>query len=79
MKEPDLLAEIRSVRDELARRFGDAWGLSQAMVEQSRISGRVVVRLPSRKPQPPRVERPAAMPAPKTEAEPGAAVSSSPA
>jgi len=59
MKEPDILAEIRSVRDELARRYGDAWGLSRAMTEQSQAAGRVVVRFPPRKPQSTRVVRPA--------------------
>lgn len=78
MTEPDVLAGIRSVRDELARRYGDAWGLSQALAERSRAAGRSVVRFPPRPPQPPRaaIPRPAASPgprAPEVLAEPGAA------
>jgi hypothetical protein len=54
MTESDVLAGIRSVRDELARRYGDARALSEALAEQSRAAGRVVVRFPPRQPQPPR-------------------------
>jgi len=55
MREQDVLAEIRAVRDELARRHGDdAWALSRALVERSRLAGRVVVRFPAREPHPPR-------------------------
>ena len=55
MREPDVLADIRAVRDELAARHGgDAWALSLALTERSRIAGRMVVRFPPRKPQPPR-------------------------
>lgn len=51
MKESDALADIRSVRDELARRFGNARVLSQTLTEQSRAAGRIVVKLPRRQPQ----------------------------
>ena len=55
MKESDVLAEIRAVRDELAARHnGDAWALSLVLAERSRLAGRTVVRFPPRKPQPPR-------------------------
>jgi hypothetical protein len=80
MGEADVLAEIRSVRDELARRYGDAWALSRALAEQSRAGGRAVVRLPPRQPQPPRAAtQPASLPgvtatdARRVEAEPVAA------
>ena len=55
MRERDVLAEIRAVRDELARRHGgDARLLSEALVERSRLAGRVPVRFAPRPPQPPR-------------------------
>jgi hypothetical protein len=55
MRERDVLAEIRAVRDELARRYGgDAWKLSEALAERSRQAGRAVVRFAPRPPQPPR-------------------------
>ena len=78
MTEPDVLAGIRAVRDELARRHGDAWGLSRALAERSQAAGRAVVRLPPRPPQPPRavVAHPATSSGPgtrPTDAEPGAA------
>ena len=63
MREPDVLADIRAVRDELAARYGgDAGALSLALAERSRIAGRMVVRFPPRTPQPPRAVgvRPAA-------------------
>jgi len=55
MQEPDPLADIRAVRDELARRFaGDAWALARAMAERSKAAGRRPVRFPPRPPAPPR-------------------------
>ena len=59
MREQDVLAEIRAVRDELARRHGDdAWALSRALAERSRVAGRVVVRFAARQPLPPRAVTP---------------------
>ena len=79
MTEPDVLGGIRAVRDELARRHGDAFALSRALAERSRAAGRAVVRFPARPPQPPRTvfARPLVAPVPgglPTDAEPGAAV-----
>lgn len=55
MKEPDALADIRAVRDELAARHGgDAGELSRALAERSRAAGRTPVRFPPRTPHPPR-------------------------
>jgi hypothetical protein len=64
MRETDLLADIRAVRDELARRHGgDAASLSRALAERSRAAGRTVVRFPPRPPQPARaIGQPAAGP-----------------
>lgn len=57
MRETDVLADIRAVRDELAARYGgDAWALSRALAERSRAAGRTVVRFPPRDPRPPRVD-----------------------
>ncbi len=53
MRERDVLAEIRAIRDELACRYGGGAGmLSQALAERSRLAGRVVVRFAPRSPQP---------------------------
>jgi hypothetical protein len=52
MRERDVLAELRVVRDELAARYGDAESLSRALAERSRAAGRTVVRFPPRPPQP---------------------------
>jgi hypothetical protein len=53
MQETNVLAEIRAVRDELAKLHGgDAWVLSNALVEKSKLAGRVLVRFPPRMPQP---------------------------
>ena len=55
MREPDVLADIRAVRDELASRHGgDAGSLSRALIERSRIAGRAVVQFPARLPASPR-------------------------
>jgi hypothetical protein len=68
MKETDVSAEIRAIRDELAARCGnDAWELARAMTERARAAGRTVVRLPPRPPAPPRAtvgRTPAVEPAP---------------
>ena len=58
MREPDVLADIRAVRDDLAARHGgDARSLSRALIERSRIAGRVVVRYPARVPAPSKASR----------------------
>ena len=55
MRERDPLADIRAVRDELARRYGgDAWALARALTERSKAAGRRTVRFPPRPPAPPR-------------------------
>ena len=55
MQERDLLAEIRTVRDELAKRYGgDARALARAMRERSKAAGRSPVRYAPRPPSPPR-------------------------
>lgn len=55
MKEPDILAEIRAVRDAMAARHGgDAAALAREMVERSRAAGRTLVSFPPRPPAPPR-------------------------
>ena len=68
MREPDVLADIRAVRDELAARHGgDAWALSRALAERSQAAGRILVRFPPRVPSPPRavgVQPPVALPLP---------------
>lgn len=51
MPETDIHAEIRTIRDDLAARYdGDAWSLSAALADRSRLAGRTVISLPSRKP-----------------------------
>ena len=56
MNEPDILAALRAVRDETARRHGGAaTSLVRELTELSRLAGRSPVRLPQREPQPPRV------------------------
>ena len=53
MRERDLLAEIRAVRDELALRHGgDAWRLSRALAERSRLraGGRAIRAAPTAAP-----------------------------
>jgi hypothetical protein len=55
MKEPDILAEIRAVRDAMAARHGgDAAALAREMAERSRVAGRTLVSFPPRPPAPPR-------------------------
>lgn len=56
MQEHDVLAEIRAVRDDLARRHGgDAEALSRMLAERTQAAGRVAVRFPPRPPRPTRV------------------------
>lgn len=62
MKEPDIHAEIRAVRDAMAARHGgDAASLAREMAERSRAAGRTLISYPPRPPAPPRaaVPRPA--------------------
>jgi len=52
MPETDVLAELRALRDETARRLGgDAWALARELADRSRAAGRVPVRLPRREPE----------------------------
>jgi hypothetical protein len=58
-REPEDFAEqLRTVRDELARRNGDAQALAQAMAEKSKAAGRHPVRFAPRPPSPPRAITP---------------------
>jgi hypothetical protein len=59
MPEVNILAELRKVRDEIAKRHGgDPHSLVRELAERSRAAGRVPIRLPKREPQVPRARDP---------------------